>query len=85
MDKKKKLTKKNYAALKNNNDDWIGEYVFIILWFIYPLLLFNVTFNLITYLTYYIEHENRLKKKMVKSLICIFNTIYRQSSFYTVF
>ena len=85
MDKKKKLTKKNYAALKNNNDDWIGEYVFIIHWFIYPLLLFNVTFNLITYLTYYIEHENRLKKKTVKSLICIFNTIYRQSSFYTVF
>jgi len=63
MDKKKKIKKKNYVALKNYNDDWIGEYVFIIHLFIYPLLLFNVTFNLITYLTYYMEHENRLKKR----------------------
>ena len=30
MDKKKKVKKKNYVALKNNNDDKIGEYVFII-------------------------------------------------------
>ena len=79
------LTKKNYVALKNNSDDYIGEYVFMIHLFIYPLLLFNVTFNLITYLPYYMEHENRLKKKTVKSLIRIFLTQFTGSRAFTVF
>ena len=65
--KQKKKEKKKNVALKYNNDDQIGEYVFIIRLFIYPLLLqeqlYCVTFNLITYLTYYMEHENRLKKR----------------------
>ena len=52
--------------------------------FIYPLLLFNVTFNLITYLPYYMEHENRLKKKTVKSLIRIL-TQFTGSRAFTVF
>ena len=29
--------------------------------------------------------RKQIKEKTLKSLICMFNTIYRQSSFYTVF